>query len=166
MDRNPFCTGSWNTYLLYEYFTVGNRGNKWFASVSGNTNSTSSMQNRYSVLNNTIGYHIERLPYCPLVTTVWSRPILVTALSNITLRYVNSVAFNRWRTSPWHYNDFVMGVMASQITCIPMVCSTVCSAADKRKYQSSASLAFDQWIPLTKSVTRKMFPFDYVIMVY
>ena len=49
--------------------------------------------------------------------------------------------------------------------------STVYSGADKRKYQSSASLAFvrgihrDRWIPRTKGpVTRKMFPFDEVIM--
>ena len=32
--------------------------------------------------------------------------------------------------------------MASQITGVSIVCSTVCSSADKRKHQSSASLAF------------------------
>ena len=49
-----------------------------------------------------------------------------------------------------------MGVMASQITDISFVGSAVCSGAHQRKRQSSASLAF---------VTRKMFPFDDVIMI-
>ena len=35
-----------------------------------------------------------------------------------------------------------MGAMASQITAVPIVCSTACSGADQRKHQSSASLAF------------------------
>ena len=46
--------------------------------------------------------------------------------------------------------------MASQITGVPIVCSTVCSGADQRKHQSSASLApvmaihWSRWNPLTK----------------
>ena len=64
-----------------------------------------------------------------------------------------------------------MSVMASQITGVPIVCSTVCSGAHQRKYQSSASLAFVRGIhrwpvnfPCKGPVTRKMFPFDDVIM--
>ena len=41
-----------------------------------------------------------------------------------------------------HYNDVIMGTIASQITSITIVYSTVYSDADQRKYQSSASLAF------------------------
>ena len=41
-----------------------------------------------------------------------------------------------------HYSDVIMSAMASQITGISIVCSTVCSGADHRKHQSSASLAF------------------------
>ena len=41
-----------------------------------------------------------------------------------------------------HYSDVLMSAMASQITGISIVYSTVCSGADQRKYQSSASLAF------------------------
>ena len=41
-----------------------------------------------------------------------------------------------------HYNDVLMGVMASQITSLTSVYSTVYSGVDKRKHQSSASLAF------------------------
>ena len=59
-----------------------------------------------------------------------------------------------------------MSEMASQI-----VNSTVYSGADQRKHQSSTSLAFVQGIhrwpvnsPHKGPVTRKMFPFDDVIM--
>ena len=55
-----------------------------------------------------------------------------------------------------HYNDVIMGSMASQITSLTVVYSTVYSGADQSKYQSSASLAFvcgeftgDRWIPRT-----------------
>ena len=43
---------------------------------------------------------------------------------------------------PIHYNDVIMSVMASQITNLVIVHSTVYSGADQRKHQSSASLAF------------------------
>ena len=41
-----------------------------------------------------------------------------------------------------YYSDVIISPMASQITGVWSVCSTVCSGADQRKYQSSASLAF------------------------
>ena len=69
-----------------------------------------------------------------------------------------------------HYGDVTMGTMASQITSLAIVYSTVNSSADKIKHQSSASLAFVriyQWpvnIPHKGPVTRKLFPFDDVIM--
>ena len=70
-----------------------------------------------------------------------------------------------------HYSDFIMGVMASQITSVSFVYSTVCSDADQRKYQSSTSLAFVRGIhplpmnsPHKGPVMRKIFPFDDVIM--
>ena len=63
-----------------------------------------------------------------------------------------------------------MGTMASQITSLTIVYSTVYSGADQRKHQSSASLAFVRGIhrspvnsPRKWPVTRKMFPFDDVI---
>ena len=61
-----------------------------------------------------------------------------------------------------HYNDVIMNTMASQITSLTIVYSTVYSGADQRKHQSSASLAF-VW-GIHRSVTRKMFSFDDVIM--
>ena len=70
-----------------------------------------------------------------------------------------------------HYSDVLMGTMAFQITSIMIVYSTVYSGADQRKHQSSASLAFVRGIhrlpvnfPHKGPVTRKMFPFDDVIM--
>ena len=46
-------------------------------------------------------------------------------------------------SGPYFYNsDVIMRAIASQITGVSIVCSTVCSGADQRKHQSSASLAF------------------------
>ena len=69
-----------------------------------------------------------------------------------------------------HYGDVIMGAIASQITSLTIVYSTVYSDADERKHQSSASLAFERGIdrsPHKWPVTRKMFPFpfDDVIMI-
>ena len=46
------------------------------------------------------------------------------------------------QTAVTHYNDVIMSAMASQITSLAIVYSNVYSGADKRKHQSSASLAF------------------------
>ena len=63
-----------------------------------------------------------------------------------------------------------MSVMASQITGVSIIYSSVCSGADQRKPQSSASLSFVRGIhrwpvnsPHKGPVTRKMFPLDDVI---
>ena len=66
-----------------------------------------------------------------------------------------------------------MSAMASQITGVTIVYSTVCSGADQRKHQSFASLAFVRGIhrspvnsPHKGPVTRKMFLFDDGIMLF
>ena len=41
-----------------------------------------------------------------------------------------------------YYSDVIRSTMASQITTVSIVYSTVCSGADQRKHQSSMSLAF------------------------
>ena len=71
----------------------------------------------------------------------------------------------------WHYSDVIMGMMASQITGLTIVYSTIYSGADQRKHQSSTSLAFVwgiHWWPDNSSnkwpVTWKMFPFHDIIM--
>ena len=65
-----------------------------------------------------------------------------------------------------------MGAIASRITSLTIVYSTVYSDADQRKHQSSVSLVFVWGIhrgpvnsPHKGPVTRKMFPFDDVIMI-
>ena len=72
----------------------------------------------------------------------------------------------------WHYNDIIMGAIASQITIFMIDYPTVYSDADHKKHQSSASLAFVRGIhrwPLNSPhkwpLTRKTFPFDDVIMI-
>ena len=71
----------------------------------------------------------------------------------------------------FHYSDVIMSTMTSQIISLIIVHSTVYSGTDQRKHQSSASLAFargdQRWSvnsPHKGPVTRKMFPFDDVIM--
>ena len=71
-----------------------------------------------------------------------------------------------------HYNDVIMSALASQITSLTIVYSTVYSRhRAKKKNQTSASLAFVRRIPgwpvnspHKGPVARKMFPFDDVIM--
>ena len=65
-----------------------------------------------------------------------------------------------------HYNDVKMGAIASQITSLTIVYST-----DQRKHESSTSLAFVRGIhqglvnsPHKWPVTRRVFPFDDIIM--
>ena len=65
-----------------------------------------------------------------------------------------------------------MGAIASKITSLTIVNSTVYSGADLSKHQSSASLDFVQGIrrgpknsPYKWPVTRKLFPIDDVIML-
>ena len=65
-----------------------------------------------------------------------------------------------------------MSTMASQITSLTIVYSTIYSGTNQRKHQSSASLGFVRAgnspvtgeFPAQRPVTRKMFPFDDVIM--
>ena len=70
-----------------------------------------------------------------------------------------------------NYSDVIMNTMASQIISLTIVYSTIYWGADQWKHQSSASLAFvwgsHRWpvnSPHTWPVTRKMFPFDDVIV--
>ena len=71
-----------------------------------------------------------------------------------------------------HNDDVIMTMLESQITSLTVVYSIVYSGVHQRKHQSSASLAFVREIhrgpvnfPHKWPVTRKMFPFDDVIMI-
>ena len=72
----------------------------------------------------------------------------------------------------WHHCDVIMSTMASQITSLTIVYSSIHSGRDKKNHQSSASLAFVRGVhrrpvnsPHKWPVTRKMFPIDDVIMI-
>ena len=84
--------------------------------------------------------------------------VLIWASWHSTLQFLNTI---------FHYSDVIM----SAITGVTSVYSTVCSRPDQRKHQSSASLAVVRGIhrwpvnsPHKGAMSRKMFPFDDVIM--
>ena len=100
-----------------------------------------------------------------LISSVWNRS---TSLYN--LAYIHTCGEKMKIVT--HYDDVIMDSIASQITNLTIVYSTVHSGADQSIHQSSASLAFvweiHRWpvnFPHKWPVTRKMFPFDDVIMV-
>ena len=95
-------------------------------------------------------------------------PEWLITISNLSL--VTDLEIGDTKAMP-HYGDVIMGAIASQITSLTIVYSTVYSDADQRKHQSSASLVFVWGIqrgpvnsPHKWPVTRKLFPFDDVIM--
>ena len=59
-----------------------------------------------------------------------------------TSRIYNMVQGQVCQTQTVHYSDVIMGAMASTITDMSIICSTVASGVDQRKHQSSASPAF------------------------
>ena len=84
---------------------------------------------------------------------------------------LESIHYCFWHWTRFHYDDVIMSTLASQIISLTIVYSTIYSGADQSKHQSSASLAFVCGIhrgPVNSThkwpVTRKMFPFDDVIM--
>ena len=88
------------------------------------------------------------------------------------IRTVQTKDAHIWTLGPFnHYDDVVMGAIASHITSLTIVYTTVYWDSDQSKHQSSASLAFVWGIhrapvnsPHKWPVTRKMFPFHDVIM--
>ena len=82
-----------------------------------------------------------------------------------------SFGHTKLSTNSFHYNDVIMEAIASQITSLSIVYSTVCSGTDKKR-QSSPSLAFVSEIhrwqvnsPHNGPVTLKMLPFDNVVIM-
>ena len=103
-----------------------------------------------------------------LLTTLWVRPILCFSIIHVMLTLCSHtictgccVVVVMLSTPLWinlihlppiflrvtslalhHYNHVIMTMMASQITSLTVVYSTVYSDADQRRHQSSASLAW------------------------
>ena len=103
--------------------------------------------------------HISQIHCDPIITKS-----IVSKIIKINVQTSTSASY--------HYSYVIMSAMASQITCVWSDYSTVCSGADQRKHQSSAWLDFVRGIqrgpvnsPHKGPVTRKMFPFDDVILM-
>ena len=110
-------------------------------------------------------FNLGRIVYICNEASNTNKEIRVT---NVSCYYLN--CFTRILQCT-HYGDVITGAIAFQITSLTIVSSNVYSDADQRKHQSPASLAFVRGIhwgsvksPHTWPVTRKMFPFDDVIM--
>ena len=106
------------------------------------TRNVSRFNKRWSVFN------LKSRPYWDLASEMW-RSFFITC----------------------HYGYVITCTMASQITSLTIVYSTVYSGAYQIKHQSTASLAFVRGIhrwpvnsPQKGPVTRKIFPFGDVIM--
>ena len=90
---------------------------------------------------------------------------------NHTYKSIDAIMVG-WGLLASRYNDVILGAMASQVTNLTIVYSSVYSGIDQRKHQSSASLAFMRGIhrwpvnsPHKGPVTREMFGFNDVIMI-
>ena len=106
-----------------------------------------------------------------IIVKYWYKNVSRTTFQQSTIGAVVR-AWQAVRVLSFHYGDVIMSAVASLFTSVSIIYSTVCSGADQRKHQSSSSLAFVRGIhrwqvnsPLIRPVTRKMFPFDDVIML-
>ena len=122
----------------------------------------------------TLTWHIYALVVLFLICVNHSRYLISQTFVSPIERRLSILCGRFYVHDPFHHdNDVIMGTMASQITSLVIVYSSVYSGADQRKHQSSASLAFMQGIhrlPVNSTnkrpVTRKMFPFDDVITTH
>ena len=118
-----------------------------------------------------LGINTIKCPYSTVALSIntirWYYSTISWSINTLKCHYSTVVL----SCTSWHYSDVIMGAMASQITSLMIVYSTVYSGADQRKHQNSTSLAFVRRIhrwPVNSlhkwPVTRKKFPFDDVIM--
>ena len=110
---------------------------------------------------------IQELPVMKLYWFIFSFMLTIILKPHRVSSYIQ-----KHRGNILFYNDVIMSTMASQITSLTIVYSTVYSGADQRKHQSSASMAFVKGIrrkPMNSlhkgPVIWKMFPFDDIIML-
>ena len=74
------------------------------------------------------------------MTSKFPLPIKMTPRKNSISK--DKISCNMKMLMKYHYNDVIMGAIASQITSFTIVYSIVYLDADQRKHQSSVSLAF------------------------
>ena len=110
-----------------------------------------------------------------VVLSLWFIKLVIFAQHNRRVKQssLRHSTAQQCRSYPLHCNGVIMSAMASQITSPTIVYSTVYTGADQRKHKISAALAFERGIhrwpvnsPRKWPVTRKMVPFDDVIMIY
>ena len=74
--------------------------------------------------------------------------ILVVSICSTVHRKCSRIQYLTWiRKLHFHYDDIIMGAIASKITGIAIVYYAFYLGADQRKHQSSASLAFVPPVP-------------------
>ena len=115
-------------------------------------------------------YMFKMMYFIPHVTEIKNTTTIQTLRDTIFVFSVNTkvrYVLVRW----FHYSDIITSMMASQITNITIVHSTIYSGADQRKNESSPSLGFVRGIhrwpvnsPPKGPVMQKMFLFHDVIM--
>ena len=105
-----------------------------------------------------------------------SMPLLIQITVAFLMGYIRNREWGKTQLSVGNYKrqryrDVIMSAMASQITSVLIVCSNVCSGADQGKHQNprvNGLCEGDHRWPVDSHhqgpVTRKMFPFDDVIM--
>ena len=123
----------------------------------------------FDVPRNLISHVGEKIINIKLIKILAQLPVAKTVV--IPYWMLGHLPVQSWSRLGSHYGDVIKGAMAWQITSLTIDYSTAYSGADLRKHQSSASLAFVPGIrrsPLNSPhkwlVTRKMFPFDDVIV--
>ena len=131
---------------------------------------------QYEYLHDGVTFSFGYITINPCSMHFWWRTSLISNIISIpqthNLHYQHQRNHLCHHHNMRHYCDVIMGAMASQITSLTIVYSIVHAGADHRNHQRSASLAFvlgiHRWpvnSPHKWPVTRKMFPFDDVIMV-
>ena len=76
-------------------------------------------------------------------TLIHIRGSIINIKQNVPVSWTSSRSWAiKEQNCLFHYNDVIMCAMASQITSLMIVYSSVFSCADQRKQQNSASLAF------------------------
>ena len=135
----------------------------------------SSEQNRTSLSPIIIGYSDHTDPIFDRQKTVGIKFVRFECFRQFTMLWRDWYHVTTLEISAMgfvYYSYVEMNAMLSQITGVSMACSTVFRRRLK-KNQSSASLSFVWGIhrspvnsPHEGPVTRKMFPFDYVIILY
>ena len=107
-----------------------------------------------------------RNPYTNKTVPSWCIEALGYFVVVVQLRHVVYVQCIPWNMHTvhflcFHYSYVIMGAIASKLTSLTIVYSTVYSGANQRQHQSSASIALcgeftvDRWIPRTNGQLRR-----------